>query len=270
VENVQDVEPATQSWVHWHNTARLHGYLRDMPPAEYETAFYPDHRPGPGRNPMARVSIRPRAIHWSLPTWDAETGVPRPTDRVRSYRRNSSPGLSGGTHEFAKTCGMTWAGHGRQVRPARQAAMTGQPVEPSEAFDVFISYRHGGPCALWVTDVLTRRLRDAGLAVCLDVDSFRPGSVLVLDMEHAVVRSRYTLAVLSPAYLESAFTQLETELAQHLGLETTQQRLLIVRREPCEPRLGLRARVWLDMRDDEETDRNMERLVAAIRMPAAG
>jgi len=39
-KNVQDVELATLSWVHWHNTARLHGYLGDIPPAEYETAFY--------------------------------------------------------------------------------------------------------------------------------------------------------------------------------------------------------------------------------------
>ena len=38
--SVQDVELATLSWVHWHNTARLHGYLADIPPAEFETAFY--------------------------------------------------------------------------------------------------------------------------------------------------------------------------------------------------------------------------------------
>lgn len=37
---VEDVELATLSWVHWHNTARLHGYLADVPPAEFEAAFY--------------------------------------------------------------------------------------------------------------------------------------------------------------------------------------------------------------------------------------
>jgi len=31
---------ATLTWVHWHNTARLHGYLGDVPPAEYEETFY--------------------------------------------------------------------------------------------------------------------------------------------------------------------------------------------------------------------------------------
>jgi putative transposase len=39
-KTVEDVELATLGWVHWHNTQRLHGYLGDLPPAEYEAAFY--------------------------------------------------------------------------------------------------------------------------------------------------------------------------------------------------------------------------------------
>ena len=49
-KTVDDVELATLGWVHWHNTARLHGYLDDVPPAEFEAAFYaaqhPDHLVG--------------------------------------------------------------------------------------------------------------------------------------------------------------------------------------------------------------------------------
>jgi len=41
---VEDVELATLGWVHWHNTARLHGYLKDLPPTEYEQAFYATKR----------------------------------------------------------------------------------------------------------------------------------------------------------------------------------------------------------------------------------
>ncbi|GGI72395.1 hypothetical protein GCM10009724_24240 [Microbacterium lacticum] len=29
--------------MHWHNTQRLHGYLGDIPPAEFENAFYAVH-----------------------------------------------------------------------------------------------------------------------------------------------------------------------------------------------------------------------------------
>jgi TIR domain len=90
-----------------------------------------------------------------------------------------------------------------------------------------------------------------------------------LEMTRGVEQSRYTLAVLSPAYLASNFTDLESILAEHLGLELTQRRLLAVRRVPCEPRLSLRARLWLDMTNDEEVERNMPRLIAALREPPA-
>jgi putative transposase len=39
-KSVEDVELATLGWVHWHNTERLHGYIGDVPPAEFEAAFY--------------------------------------------------------------------------------------------------------------------------------------------------------------------------------------------------------------------------------------
>lgn len=38
--NVDEVELATLEWVHWFNTARLHGALGDVPPDEFEAAFY--------------------------------------------------------------------------------------------------------------------------------------------------------------------------------------------------------------------------------------
>ncbi|MGW3549195.1 integrase core domain-containing protein, partial [Janibacter hoylei] len=37
---VEDVELATLGWVHWHNHQRLHGYLDDLPPTEFEGRFY--------------------------------------------------------------------------------------------------------------------------------------------------------------------------------------------------------------------------------------
>ncbi len=39
-KTIEDLELATLGWVHWHNTSRLHGYLGDVPPAEFEAAFY--------------------------------------------------------------------------------------------------------------------------------------------------------------------------------------------------------------------------------------
>lgn len=39
-KTVEDLELATLGWVHWHNTQRLHGDLSDVPPVEFENAFY--------------------------------------------------------------------------------------------------------------------------------------------------------------------------------------------------------------------------------------
>lgn len=39
-KTVEDVELATLGWVHWRNTGRLHGYLNDVSPAEFEATFY--------------------------------------------------------------------------------------------------------------------------------------------------------------------------------------------------------------------------------------
>ena len=38
-KNVDDVELATLAWVHWYNNERLHGYLNDVPPSEFEAAY---------------------------------------------------------------------------------------------------------------------------------------------------------------------------------------------------------------------------------------
>jgi putative transposase len=43
-KTVEDVELATLSWVHWDNASRLHGYLGDVPPAEFEAIFYATKR----------------------------------------------------------------------------------------------------------------------------------------------------------------------------------------------------------------------------------
>ena len=48
-KTVEDVELATLGWVHWHNTSRLHGYLDDVPPAEFEAALHAPQRTDPPR-----------------------------------------------------------------------------------------------------------------------------------------------------------------------------------------------------------------------------
>ena len=48
-EDVDELELATLSWVHWFNHDRLHGHCDDVPPAEFEAAFYAAQQPDPTR-----------------------------------------------------------------------------------------------------------------------------------------------------------------------------------------------------------------------------
>jgi hypothetical protein len=47
LDDVDELELATLSWVHWFNETRLHGHCNDVPPAEYEAAFYAAQQTNP-------------------------------------------------------------------------------------------------------------------------------------------------------------------------------------------------------------------------------
>lgn len=80
-KRVEDLELATLGWVHWHNTQRLHGYLDDVPPVEFENTFYAVQH---GHNlpvgiKLGKASIKPSADH-SWPGCCAEvTSTSHPT-----------------------------------------------------------------------------------------------------------------------------------------------------------------------------------------------
>jgi hypothetical protein len=135
-------------------------------------------------------------------------------------------------------------------------------------YDVFVSYRQREPDRSWVHERLVPALSARSLKVFVDYRCFRLGAPLVKEMERGVTQSRYTLAVLSPDYLASSFTEMENLMADHLGLEESRRRLLAVMRRFCDPGLRTRFRLWLDMTDDAQFDANLERLADAIHAEA--
>jgi putative transposase len=46
-DDVDQLELETLAWVHWFNEDRLHGHCHDVPPAEFEAAFYADQQTTP-------------------------------------------------------------------------------------------------------------------------------------------------------------------------------------------------------------------------------
>jgi hypothetical protein len=143
-------------------------------------------------------------------------------------------------------------------------------VSDAFEYDVFVSYCRREPDRGWVRDRLVPRLRADGLVVCVDDECFRLGAALIREIERAVENSRYTLAVLTPAYVNSSYTELENVMAEHLGLERAERRLLAVMREPTKPRLGIRMRLWLDMTDDSQFETEVVRLRDQLRQSPDG
>jgi hypothetical protein len=133
--------------------------------------------------------------------------------------------------------------------------------------DVFVSYRRLEPDRSWVRRRFVPALRAAALRVFLDDDDFRLGEPLIEGMTRGVEVSRYTVAVLSQAYLDSTFTEVESLMAEHLGLENAEARLIGVMREKVTPRLSMRMRIWLDLTDDAALDDGVARLAREIRAP---
>lgn len=135
----------------------------------------------------------------------------------------------------------------------------------SPEYDIFVSYRWQEPDRTWVRATLIPALQDAGLEVCADYLNFRIGRPVIREMERAVESSRFTLAVMTPAYLQGAFSDLEAVMAQHLSLEEREDRFLVVlREETTQIPLGTRARIWLDMTQDAEFTAAVQRLIAEV------
>lgn len=138
-------------------------------------------------------------------------------------------------------------------------------------YDLFLSYRHVDPDQQWVRKQLVPALKEAGLRVCYDRDykCFRAGEPIINSMQNAVVNSRYTVAIFTPDYEESGFTELENLMAQHLETEASHsagknKRLIGVMYRECDMKklsLRLRYKRFIDMLDPSEFAEGIEQIV---------
>jgi hypothetical protein len=134
------------------------------------------------------------------------------------------------------------------------------------AHDVFISYRQREPDKSWVQDILVPYLDGQGFDVFVDYRSFRLGAHLITEMLEGIETSRYTIAIFTPLYLKSGFTEFESLMAEHLGIEESQRKLIVVMRKKCKPQLNIRAKLWLDMSDDMKFAETSLKLAKQLRL----
>jgi len=132
-------------------------------------------------------------------------------------------------------------------------------------YDVFIS--HSGADRAWVRDELLPRLKEAGLRVCLDWRDFRPGVPRAAEVERAVTRSRHTLLVLTPAYLEEEWAGFGDLIVQALDPAARERRLLPLLKARCDLPLRIRHLTYVNFADPEEPEWAWAQLLTALGAP---
>jgi hypothetical protein len=144
------------------------------------------------------------------------------------------------------------------------------PAPDDHQYDAFVSYHRASPAdRAWVEGKLVPRLEQQfKLRLCLRHRDFRPGHPLIREMERAIQRSRYTIAVFTPSYLEGRFEEFEALLAQHRLAESGIVRFLPIVARPCNLPLSVRALAqmpMLDLADDTEVEAGLDRLALLLR-----
>jgi hypothetical protein len=115
--------------------------------------------------------------------------------------------------------------------------VTGEDIRPQ--WDFFVSYTQADrEWAEWIAWVL----EDRGYQVLIQAWDFVPGSNWIERMQAATHDATRTIAVLSEAYLASAYAMAEWRAAWASDPDGTRRKLLIIRIAPCE-RPGLLAGV---------------------------
>ncbi|HWO20052.1 MAG TPA: SUMF1/EgtB/PvdO family nonheme iron enzyme [Kofleriaceae bacterium] len=128
--------------------------------------------------------------------------------------------------------------------------------------DLFVVFAE--PDAGFVRDGLLPALELPRDRVLL-VDELPIGGLVVEEIDRGVSRSRYTIAVLSPAYLRDRWAQFGAQLALHAGRDDA--RVLPLRLADCELPTRIDARVALDFRDRARWAWELARLRAVLGRP---
>ena len=128
-------------------------------------------------------------------------------------------------------------------------------------FDLFALYANAD--AAWVNGYLLPALGLPSTRV-ISEEYFGPGHSRVEELAHAVAASRFTIVVLSPAFLADKWAAFGQHLAAHLGIEERRDHLIPALLHPCELPLDLAFRVPLDYTRESDWESETARLRAEI------
>jgi len=130
-------------------------------------------------------------------------------------------------------------------------------------FDLFVVYADAD--ADFVHGYLLPALNLPSPRVLL-VDEMTLGAPIVSEIDRGVSRSRFTVAVLSPAYLEDRWAVFGEQLASHLSVPAVH--VVPLRLTHCKLPPRLEARVALDFTEGARWNAGVARLRALLHTPA--
>lgn len=132
-------------------------------------------------------------------------------------------------------------------------------------YDLFISYADDD--AEWVEGVLIPAL---GLSAerIITKESFRYGVDAVAEFERAVSESRYTLLILSPAFLADMWGMYSESIASYIRVKDERDRLLPLLLKPCQipPRI-VALKLSFDCTEKSDQDTHITRLRELFKQP---
>jgi hypothetical protein len=139
--------------------------------------------------------------------------------------------------------------------------MKNDPENKDTLKDFFISYAHQDwQWAKWIN----QQLEEAGYSSILPDKDFLPGGSVVLNIDNAARQAKRTIAVLSPHYLASKFTQAEWAAAFYQDPTGAQGLLVPVRVLPCDVQGLLATVIYIDLVGQEDKEKTRKILLAGL------
>lgn len=138
-------------------------------------------------------------------------------------------------------------------------------IEATSPFDVFISYNEADRDI--VRGELLSRLEAAGLRVCVDFRDFNPEVPINKQIQRAVKDSRYTVIVLSPAYLSVDWPQLQSVAGRRINAAARQGQVIPVLVEDCNAPSTLAQLTYVNYADPTNRPYAWTQLLTALSSP---
>src|SRR6266508_2445065 len=135
-------------------------------------------------------------------------------------------------------------------------------AETEFKYDVFVSYNSANKD--WVRKTFVPTIENAGLKVCDYYRDFDVGASIVKEMERAVLDSRKTIPVLSPAYFNSGWTEFESLMLQTFDAANRERKLLPVMLESCELPLRIKYMNCINFANPDDIEIEWQRLSRAL------